>query len=86
MGGAAYVDEKATLIEAVSAKVHEAWMTVKTDQGGTEIKSETGEELIAKPYDQLSEAAKGLYRDSVRSAISAIEAAGFTIAPAAAKA
>jgi hypothetical protein len=59
-------------IEAVAAKVHEAWMEAKLAQGVTSRKSESGEELMVD-YDQLSEAAKDLDRGSVRAVYSAIE-------------
>ncbi len=60
-------------IEAVSAKVHEAWMESKRAQGVTSRKSETGEELMV-PYDQLSEPAKDLDRGTVRAVYEAIRA------------
>lgn len=59
-------------IEAVSAKVHEAWMESKRAGGVTTRQSESGEELMV-PYDQLSEAAKELDRASVRAVYQAIE-------------
>ena len=61
-------------IELVSAKVHEAWMASKRAQGITSRKSETGEELMV-PYDQLSEPAKDLDRNTVRAVYAAIERA-----------
>jgi hypothetical protein len=61
-------------IEAVSAKVHEAWVRSKRAQGITSRKSETGEELMV-PYEQLSEPARELDRDSVRAVYEAIRAA-----------
>lgn len=61
-------------IEAVSAKVHEAWMQSKLKVGVTTRKLETGEELMV-PYDQLSEVAKELDRGTVRAVYAAIEAA-----------
>lgn len=61
-------------IEIVSAKVHEAWMDSKFDQGVTSRKSENGEELMV-PYDHLSEAAKDLDRGTVRAVYTAIAAA-----------
>jgi len=60
-------------IEVVSAKVHEAWMESKRAKGVTSRKSETGEELMV-PYDQLSEPAKELDRNSVRAVYDAIRA------------
>jgi hypothetical protein len=59
-------------IEAVAAKVHEAWTEAKRAQGIASRKSESGEELMVD-YDQLSEAAKELDRGSVRAVYSAIE-------------
>lgn len=59
-------------IEAVAAKVHEAWMQTKLSQGITTRKSEAGEELMVD-YAQLSEAAKELDRGSVRAVYAAIE-------------
>ena len=59
-------------IEAVAAKVHEAWMQSKLNQGITTRKSEAGEELMVD-YEQLSEEAKDLDRASVRAVYAAIE-------------
>lgn len=61
-------------IEIVSAKVHEAWMNAKRAQGITTRQSEKGEELMV-PYEQLSEEAKELDRETVRTVYAAIEAA-----------
>ena len=58
-------------IEAVAAKVHEAWMEAKRARGVTSRKSETGEELMV-PYERLSEEAKELDRSSVRAVYEAI--------------
>ncbi len=59
-------------VEAVAAKVHEAWLQAKRAQGITSRKSESGEELMVD-YGQLSEAAKELDRQSVRAVYAAIE-------------
>lgn len=59
-------------IEVVSAAVHDAWMDSKRAQGVTSRKAEDGEELMV-PYDQLSEKAKDLDRNSVRAVYAAIE-------------
>lgn len=61
-------------IELVSAKVHEAWIASKHAQGVTTRKSETGEELMV-PYEQLSESAKDLDRNTVKAVYAAIEQA-----------
>jgi hypothetical protein len=61
-------------IEVVAAKVHEAWMESKRAQGQTSRKSEAGEELMV-PYEQLSEPAKDLDRNTVRAVYAAIRAA-----------
>ena len=58
-------------IEAVAAKVHEAWMETKRAQGVTSRKSETGEEQMV-PYERLSEEAKELDRSTVRAVYDAI--------------
>jgi RyR domain len=58
-------------IEAVAAKVHEAWMKAKRARGVSSRTSETGEELMV-PYEQLSEEAKELDRSSVRAVYDAI--------------
>jgi hypothetical protein len=58
-------------VEAVSAKVHEAWMDAKRRAGITTRQSESGEELMV-PYEQLSEEAKELDRSSVRAVYDAI--------------
>jgi RyR domain len=60
-------------IEAVAAKVHEAWMEQKRARGVTSRRSESGEELMI-PYEQLSEEAKDLDRSSVRAVYDAIRA------------
>jgi hypothetical protein len=60
-------------IEIVAAKVHEAWMNSKRAQGFTTRQSEKGEELMV-PYEQLSEEAKELDRETVRAVYAAIEA------------
>ena len=62
-------------IEAVAAKVHEAWMESKRAQGFTSRKSEGGEELMV-PYERLSEAAKELDRATVRAVYAAIRSLG----------
>ena len=59
-------------IEAVAAKVHEAWMREKRARGVTTRKSETGEELMVD-YELLSEEAKELDRSSVRAVYDAIQ-------------
>ncbi len=59
-------------IEIVSAEVHLAWMKSKATQGITSRKSENGEELMV-PYEQLSESAKDLDRNTVRAVYAAIE-------------
>ena len=60
-------------IEAVAAQVHEAWVRAKRTQGVTSRKSETGEELMVD-YQDLSESAKELDRESVRAVYAAIQA------------
>ncbi len=60
-------------IELVSAKVHEAWMQSKLRQNITSRKAEDGEELMV-PYDQLSEKAKDLDRETVKAVYAAIAA------------
>jgi hypothetical protein len=59
-------------IEAVAAKVHDAWVQAKLAQGITSRKSETGEELMVE-YVQLSEEARDLDRASVRAVYAAIQ-------------
>jgi hypothetical protein len=59
-------------IEKVSAEVHKAWMETKKANGITSRKSEDGEELMV-PYEQLSEKAKELDRNSVKAVYAAIE-------------
>jgi hypothetical protein len=58
-------------IEAVSAKVHEQWMETKKSQGVASRKSEKDEELMV-PYKELSEAAKDLDRNTVKTVYKAI--------------
>lgn len=59
-------------IEAVAAKVHEAWRESKLTQGITTRRSEKGEELMVD-YEQLSEEAKELDRATVRAVYAAIQ-------------
>ncbi len=70
----------ADLIERISAAVHERWMETKRSQGVTSRKSETGEEMMV-PYEELSELARDLDRNSVRAVLNAIVAAGYEILP-----
>ena len=58
-------------VEAVSDRVHEAWMASKKAQGVTSRKSEAGEELMV-PYAKLSEQAKDLDRGTVKAVYDAI--------------
>jgi hypothetical protein len=59
-------------IEEVSAQVHAAWIEAKRAQGITSRKAEDGEELMV-PYRQLSERAKELDRQAVRTVYAAIQ-------------
>ena len=59
-------------LEIVSAEVHRAWMASKRAQGVTSRKAEDGEELMV-PYEELSEKAKDLDRNTVRAVYAAIE-------------
>ena len=58
--------------EQVSEEVHNAWLVSKKAQGVTSRKSEDGEELMI-PYEQLSEKAKDLDRNTVKAVYTAIE-------------
>ncbi len=58
-------------IELVSAEVHNAWMESKKANGINSRKSEDGEELMV-PYEQLSEKAKDLDRNTVKAVYAAI--------------
>lgn len=58
-------------IETVASLVHESWMNSKSAQGIKSRQSETGEELMV-PYDELSEEAKELDRETVRTVYEAI--------------
>ena len=60
-------------IEAVAAKVHDAWMESKRAQGMSSRLSETGEELMV-PYERLSEEQKEVDRATVRAVYAAIRA------------
>lgn len=51
--------------EKLAELVHEDWMATKRSQGITSRLSESGEELMV-PYEQLSEDAKDLDRNTVR--------------------
>ena len=59
-------------IELVSAEVHRAWMESKLTQGVDSRKSEDGEELMV-PYEELSEKAKDLDRNTVKAIYMAIK-------------
>ena len=59
-------------IEQVSAEVHQAWMESKKANGISSRKAEDGEELMV-PYEQLSERAKDLDRNTVRAVFAAIK-------------
>ena len=59
-------------IESVSSDVHNAWMKLKIENGIYSRKSESGEELMV-PYDQLSENAKDLDRNTVKTVYDAIQ-------------
>ena len=59
------------LVEAVSARVHAAWMDTKRAQGVTSRPSEWSEEQMV-PYAELSERAKDLDRGTVRAVLSAL--------------
>lgn len=69
-----------TLVETFSCAAHDGWMASKRANGVTSRKSETGEELMV-PYAQLSESAKDLDRQAVRSVLSAIDRAGYEVRP-----
>lgn len=58
-------------IELVSARVHESWVRSKQAQGIESRKAEDGEELMV-PYQELSEKAKELDRNTVRAVYNAI--------------
>ena len=62
-------------IEKVSEEVHSAWIASKKSQGFHSRKSEDGEELMV-PYDQLSEKAKDLDRNTVKAVYAAIKKLG----------
>jgi hypothetical protein len=59
-------------IEKVSSEVHNAWMESKKAHGVSSRKSEDGEELMV-PYEELTEKAKDLDRNSVKAVYAAIE-------------
>lgn len=61
-------------VEKVAEAVHEAWMASKRAHGFSTRKSEEGEELMV-PYNQLSEKAKDLDRNTVKAVYAAIEKA-----------
>ena len=62
-------------IEKVSEEVHSAWIASKKNQGIHSRKSEDGEELMI-PYNQLSEKAKDLDRNTVKAVYAAIKKLG----------
>ena len=73
-------DSKVTITETISAKVHEQWMETKLSQGVTSRVSETGEELMV-PYTELSEPAKDLDRNTVKTVVTSIDSIGSVIVP-----
>jgi len=70
-GGMAMDLGKLPDVEAVAAKVHEAWMAGKRAQGITTRPAEDGEEQMV-PYEQLSEKAKEADRITVRTVYAAL--------------
>ena len=62
-------------IEKVAEEVHKAWIISKITQGFNSRRSEDGEELMI-PYDQLSEKAKDLDRNTVKAVYAAIKKLG----------
>lgn len=60
-------------VEAIAAKVHEAWMDTKRAQGVESRPSEWGEEQMV-PYADLSERAKDLDRGTVVAVLDAMDA------------
>jgi hypothetical protein len=59
-------------IERVSALVHQVWMDSKKNAGISSRKAEDGEELMVT-YEELSEKAKDLDRNTVKAVYAAIE-------------
>lgn len=59
-------------IEIVSSDVHNAWMKSKIQNGISSRRSEDGEELMVL-YEQLSEKAKDLDRNTVKAVYDAIQ-------------
>jgi hypothetical protein len=66
------------MLETIAEAAHEGWMAAKHAQGITTRKGESGEEFMV-PYAQLSEQAKELDRQAVRSVLDAIIAAGYVV-------
>lgn len=69
---AAVMNQNLPDIEKVSAEVHAAWMEEKRAQGITTRRGEDGEELMV-PYECLSDKAKALDRNIVRTVYAAIK-------------
>lgn len=59
-------------METVAAEVHKAWMKSKRKQGISSRKAEDGEELMVA-YEELSEKAKNLDRNTVKAVYDAIK-------------
>lgn len=59
-------------VESVAEEVHNAWMESKKKHGYASRRSEDGEELMV-PYEQLSEKAKDLDRNTVKAVYAAIK-------------
>jgi hypothetical protein len=66
MGGSAYEGPDFTMVDAISAKVHEATKLVL--EGATKM-----------PYDQLTDDEKTVIREGVKVTILTIEAAGYVV-------
>jgi hypothetical protein len=68
------------LVEAISEKVHEDWMAKKLADGITSRPSADGVEQMV-PYGDLPDHLKELDRVTVRAVLSALDAAGYGVAP-----
>lgn len=67
------------LLEQLSAKVHEAWMDLKREQGITSRLADDGEEQMV-PYNQLSERSKDADRQTVIATLKAAQTLGYNLA------
>lgn len=71
-------EELDALVETAAEAIHIRWVRVKKSQGLEQIESKAGEPLMV-PYEELSEDSKDMHRQTVRTALEAIDEAGYIV-------